>query len=184
MMKQLKFTALNFKKMSLVVAIGALSSCTPDQPIVVRSADFQSSVDQVTRIMVHDIFSPPVASRIYAYPNIAAYEILAQSDPGMRSLTQSIDHLKPIPLAKDSTVNLALAALIAHMDLSKSLVFSEERMEHYRDSLYALWSKQNKLLCFETIPTMKYISRLRLRGINEFSCHIVSYPGKYQYGVN
>jgi hypothetical protein len=144
MMKQLKFTALNFKKMSLVVAIGALSSCTPDQPIVVRSADFQSSVDQVTRIMVHDIFSPPVASRIYAYPNIAAYEILAQSDPGMRSLTQSIDHLKPIPLAKDSTVNLALAALIAHMDLSKSLVFSEERMEHYRDSLYALWSKQNK----------------------------------------
>ena len=128
MMKQLKFTALNFKKMSLVVAIGALSSCTPDQPIVVRSADFQSSVDQVTRIMVHDIFSPPVASRIYTYPNIAAYEILAQSDPGMRSLTQSIDHLKPIPLAMDSTVNLALAALIAHMDLSKSLVFSEERM--------------------------------------------------------
>jgi hypothetical protein len=59
-------------------------------------------------------------------------------------LTQSIKHLKPIPLAKDSTVNLALAALIAHMDLSKSLVFSEERMEHYRDSLYTLWSKQNK----------------------------------------
>ncbi len=143
-MKQLKFTALNLKKISLVIAFGAMSSCTPDQPIVVRSSDFQSSVDQVTSIMVHDIFSPPVASRIYAYPNIAAYEILAQSDQGMRSLTQSIKHLKPIPLAKDSTVNLALAALIAHMDLSKSLVFSEERMEHYRDSLYTLWSKQNK----------------------------------------
>jgi len=143
-MKQLKFTALNLKKISLVIAFGAMSSCTPDQPIVVRSSDFQSSVDQVTSIMVHDIFSPPVASRIYAYPNIAAYEILAQSNQGMRSLTQSIKHLKPIPLAKDSTVNLALAALIAHMDLSKSLVFSEERMEHYRDSLYTLWSKQNK----------------------------------------
>ena len=125
-MKQLKFTALNLKKINLIVAIVALSSCAPDAPIVVRSSDFQNSVDQVTRIMVHDIFSPPVASRIYAYPNIAAYEILAQSDKAMGSLTGSVKHLKPIPLAKDSTVNLELAALIAHMDLSKSLVFSEE----------------------------------------------------------
>jgi hypothetical protein len=27
--------------------------------------------------MVHDILSPPVASRVYVYPNIAAYEMIA-----------------------------------------------------------------------------------------------------------
>ena len=143
-MKPLKFTALNFKRLSFITAIFVLASCAPDQPIMLGSTDFQSSVDKVTSIMVHDIFSPPVASRIYAYPNIAAYEILAQTDPKMSSLTQSIKHLKPIPQAKDSTLNLELAALIAHMELSKSLVFSEERMQQYQDSLYVIWSKQNK----------------------------------------
>lgn len=143
-MKLLKSTVLNPKKLIVISALFALASCAPDKPIVVSSTDFQSSVDKVTSIMVHDIFSPPVASRIYAYPNIAAHEILAQADPNMRSLTNSIKHLKPIPQAKDSTINLELAALIAHMDLSKALVFSEERMEQYRDSLYGIWSRQNK----------------------------------------
>ena len=143
-MKLPKFTVLNFKRLSFITAIFVLASCAPDQPIMLGSTDFQSSVDKVTSIMVHDIFSPPVASRIYAYPNIAAYEILAQTDPKMSSLTQSIKHLKPIPQAKDSTLNLELAALIAHMELSKSLVFSEERMQQYQDSLYVIWSKQNK----------------------------------------
>ncbi len=143
-MKLLKSTALNPKKISLITAFVALTSCAPDKPIVLSPADFQNSVDKVTSIMVHDIFSPPVASRIYAYPNIAAYEILAQANPNMSSLTMSIEHLKPIPQVKDTMVNLDLAALIAHIDLSKSLVFSEERMEQYRDSLYGVWSTQNQ----------------------------------------
>ena len=143
-MKLQKFFASNPKNLSLLALVFLGMSCAPDQPIEVDARDFQNSVDQVTDIMVHDIFSPPVASRIYAYPNIAAYEILAQADEAMPTLTGSITHLKPIPLAQDSTVNLALAALIAHMDLSRVLVFSEERMQHYRDSLYQQWARQNK----------------------------------------
>ena len=41
---------------------------------------FQESVQNLTEIIVHDIFSPPVASRVYLYPTIAAYEIVAQFD--------------------------------------------------------------------------------------------------------
>jgi hypothetical protein len=33
--------------------------------------------------MVHDIL-PPVASRIYVYPNVAAYEIMAQNNTKMK----------------------------------------------------------------------------------------------------
>ena len=32
--------------------------------------------EKMTEVIVHDIFSPPVAARIYAYANIAAYEAL------------------------------------------------------------------------------------------------------------
>ncbi|MGB0788233.1 MAG: phosphatidic acid phosphatase, partial [Marinirhabdus sp.] len=62
---------------ALLMAIGA---CAPPGPIEVTPAHFQNTVDKVTEIMVHDIFSPPVASRIYVYPNIAAYEIIARGD--------------------------------------------------------------------------------------------------------
>ncbi|HPF11089.1 MAG TPA: vanadium-dependent haloperoxidase [Flavobacteriaceae bacterium] len=130
-------------KFLVVMMVFILASCQKDQPISISSVDYQNEVDKVTEIMVHDIFSPPVASRIYAYPNIAAYEIIAQNDPNYQSLSGQIKHLSPIPKNEDPNVNYALAALVAHMDVSKSVIFSEERMEAYRDSLYAVWSKQN-----------------------------------------
>ena len=54
------------------------ASCKKEQPIVVTTDDYCAAVDTVTGIMVHDIFSPPVAARVYVYPNTAAYEIMAQ----------------------------------------------------------------------------------------------------------
>ncbi|MEP2936066.1 MAG: vanadium-dependent haloperoxidase [Gilvibacter sp.] len=127
-----------------VALIATLVSCQKTEPLAVSSTDFQNSVEQVTQIMVHDIFSPPVASRIYAYPNIAAYEIVAQSNPALNSMTGKVTDLKAIPKVKDTTVNLQVAALVAHMDLSKALVFSEDRMITYRDSLYAIWKGINE----------------------------------------
>ncbi len=127
-----------------IVAFYALSCSNPQQPIAVSPEDLHSAVDKVTEIMIHDIFSPPVASRIYVYPNIAAYEILAQEDDKYLSLAGQLRELESIPQAdQNQPVNFQLAALIAHMDLSRRLIFSEERMTTYRDSLYGIWSKQN-----------------------------------------
>ena len=114
-------------------------------PIVISPEDYHSSIDKVTEIMIHDIFSPPVASRIYAYPNIAAYEIMAMGNEGYTSLAGQVTDLTPIPTAdKDAKINYPLAALIAHMDMNKRLIFSEDRIESYRDSLYTLWENTNK----------------------------------------
>ena len=38
------------------------------------------SVKQITDIIVHDIFSPPVASRIYTYMSVAGYEAAIHQD--------------------------------------------------------------------------------------------------------
>ena len=136
------------KSMSKIVAILmvplVLLGCKKEEPIVITSTDYQNAVDKVTEIMVHDIFSPPVASRIYAYPNIAAYEIIAQNNPSYQSLAGQIKHLSPIPTTENKNVNYPLAALIAHMDVSKTVIFSEEMMERYSDSLYNTWKGQNE----------------------------------------
>lgn len=95
--------------------------------------------------MIHDIFSPPVASRIFAYPNVAAYEIVSQENPQYKSLSGQISGLEPIPKPDpDKAINYQLAALIAYIEISKSLIFSEERLEVYRDSLYQNWKNTNK----------------------------------------
>ena len=142
-MTKLKFMKSTLNYLSLVLIAVLWTACQEKESITITAKDYQDEVDKVTEIMVHDIFSPPVASRIYAYPNIAAYEIIAQSDSTYQPLAGQIKHLQAIPKNDNPNVNYPLAALVAHMDVSKSVIFSEERMETYRDSLYAVWNKQN-----------------------------------------
>jgi hypothetical protein len=94
--------------------------------------------------MVHDIFSPPLASRVYAYANIAAHEILAQEEgnhnASMASVLTDFNGVSPI---NDSLVNLRLAGLIAFMEVGKNLIFSVDRMSEYVDDLSSKWKAQN-----------------------------------------
>jgi len=133
------------KKILAFWAVVLLFSCDKEQPIVVSVDDLHNSIDQVTNIMIHDIFSPPVASRVYAYPNIAAYEIVAMADDNYVSLANQARDLTTIPKPDSTkTVNYQIAALIAHMDISRRLIFSEDKITTYRDSLYSVWEAKNK----------------------------------------
>lgn len=139
-------------------------SCKKDDPIKVTTNDYCAAVDTVTGIMVHDIFSPPVASRIYVYPNVAAYEIMAQNNAKYQSLQGQLNGLDSIPkLDPKSGVNKNLAALIAHIEVSKQLIFSEEALEKYRDSLYEKWGSENQKE-FEVSKeyALKVVERIKL----------------------
>lgn len=125
-----------------VLTISLMISCKKHESIVINADHFHNSVDKLTEVMIHDIFSPPVASRVYLYPNIAAYEIISQRG-NFRSLSNQISGLTPIPSPKDSTVNLNLSALIAHMEMGKKLIFSEDKINVYKDSLFNAWEQQN-----------------------------------------
>ncbi|MEJ2583856.1 MAG: vanadium-dependent haloperoxidase [Robiginitalea sp.] len=128
--------------MAVVLLLGACRG--KSEPIEVTAEDLHASNDKLTEVMVHDIFSPPVASRVYAYPNIAAYEIMALQNDEYRSLSGQVSDLKEIPRpAEGQPMNYRLAALIAHMDLGRRLIFSEDRVTAFRDSLYGLWESQN-----------------------------------------
>ena len=128
----------------MVIGILCYSCNQNEEPIVVGPEDLHKVVDKVTQIMIHDIFSPPVASRIFAYPNIAAYEIMAQNNEDYKSLAGQLNELKPIPeLDTILGVNVDLAALLAHMTISKQLIFSEDKFEVLEDSLTTRWMEIN-----------------------------------------
>ena len=95
-------------------------SCSNKEEINITSNDFHLAVDLATNVMVHDIFSPPVASRVYVYPNIAAYEIISNSSDDFNSLKTFIKDFPDI-LAISSLVWFPSAKCIIHL---KHSIFS------------------------------------------------------------
>lgn len=121
-----------------------LVRCTPDHQVSSIQVDntqlFHKSVKQLTDIIVYDVFSPPVASRVYAYPAIAAYEIIQQASPTLTSLAGQINGLTNIPPIDSTTqINTSIAAIEAFTLLGRQLVFSVEKMDAFRDSFHNAW---------------------------------------------
>jgi hypothetical protein len=128
-----------------LMALGLVLGSCQSEPIEITAEELHASMDQLTEVMVHDIFSPPVASRVYAYPTIAAYEIMALHNPAYRPLQGQLTDLGSIPAPEaGQAVNYPLAALVAHMDLGRRLIFSEDRFTVFRDSLYGVWEAKNR----------------------------------------
>ena len=126
------------KKISwLFIALITLA-CTPNTAYKTELKDpelFQSAVKNLSDIIVYDIFSPPVASRVYMYPTIAAYEIMAQAYPTQyTSLAGQLNGLTNSPVLPEN-VAPELASLYAYNTIGKTLIFSEDKMEAFQEKL-------------------------------------------------
>ncbi len=120
--------------------LSILVSCSEPKPIDISSEDYHTAVDKLTEVMVHDIFSPPVASRVYVYPSIAAYEVMASQNSEYRSLAGQLTNFSAIPQSDTSKpIDHKIAALVAYYEVGKTLIFSEDRIEVSKDSLYEAW---------------------------------------------
>ena len=98
------------------------------------AALFHSAMQNLSDIIVYDIFSPPVASRVYLYPSIAAYELIAKDMPlKYKSLVGQVKGLTKIPdPEKDfENYNLNLAILYAFNKVGRALIFSDELMDKF-----------------------------------------------------
>lgn len=128
----------------IIIATLLLQACKKESlPINVSTDNYFQVVDKITETMIHDIFSPPVASRIYVYPNVAAYEIIAQNDDNYSSLSSKIKSLESIPVA-NKKVNTKVAAIVAYINVSKNLIFKDEIITIYADSLFSHWKDINE----------------------------------------
>jgi len=97
----------------------------------------------VTDVIVHDVFSPPVASRIYAYSNIAAYEVLVQSDNNYISLQAQLPSFPKIPSPKKN-VSSSLAAVYSFLLTGKQLVYSDSILQDSINNILQ-WYKHKKI---------------------------------------
>ncbi|MBK8699318.1 MAG: vanadium-dependent haloperoxidase [Saprospiraceae bacterium] len=75
-------------------------------------------------ITMEDVFNPPVATRIFAYPNLVAHEVL-NHQKGSSFMNQALkDSIFTIPDGS-AEVDYTIASMAAFCDVAKKLVFSE-----------------------------------------------------------
>lgn len=117
-----------------VLLFGMLGSIAQVRQSNKEATPLYKSQQLLTDVIVHDIFSPPVASRIYAYAHIAAYEALA-ADPSanLPPLGKLLKGFPKIQYSKQA--DPVLVALEAFRLTGRQLVFSESM---FSDSMQAL----------------------------------------------
>ncbi|WP_143959973.1 vanadium-dependent haloperoxidase [Litoribacter populi] len=127
--------------------------------------------EKLTQVIVHDIFSPPVASRIYAYPSIAAFEVAALEDPTYKSLMGQLNGFEPVNIEVPEEVFFPLAAITAYYQVATALVFSEEQLEtHQKEVLKKFRS---------SLPTKTYYNSLDLG--KEVAAQVLAYSKNDNY---
>ena len=116
-----------------------LTSCTQDQSYKEKIKDpelVQANVKNLTDIIVYDIFSPPVASRVYLYPAIAAYQTMQlANEETYASLSGQVKGLGPLTKSINENVNYNIASLHAFNEVGKALIFSEDKMNAFQENL-------------------------------------------------
>src|SRR3954468_3391775 len=113
----------------LVLSLALVAGCarnSGDYRTSAPDADMlHSAMSQLTDVIVYDIFSPPQASRVYAYASVAAYEALRNGHAQeYRSLAGQLNGLTPPPAPRaDSEYYLPLSGVHAFMVVAKALTF-------------------------------------------------------------
>jgi hypothetical protein len=127
----------------IVTVVSCFSSCkladsTADDKLLTDADVLHRNVDQLTRVIIHDVFSPPVSSRIYAYTSIAAYEALRFQDSNAHSISSRLNGFPALPAPqKNKSYNFILAATEAFFTVAEKVTFSVDTLKQYQNKLYS-----------------------------------------------
>jgi hypothetical protein len=144
-----------------------------DYQEIITDGSYQTAAQiRLTNVIIHDIFSPPVASRIYAYPSIAAYEVAVLADPQHKSLMGQLNGFESVEFNTEGEIYYPLASLVAYYKVATALIFSEEMMNSHKEA--ALKEIRSK-----GIPKKVFNRSLQLG--EEVADHVIAYSKKDNY---
>lgn len=95
----------------------------------------------LTQVIISDVFTPPVCSRIYAYTNIAAYEAIRQGYLQYPSYAGRLHDLKKIPEPGNEAISYPVSGMIAFFTVAKKLVFNSAAVNQLENDYLAKLNK-------------------------------------------
>src|ERR1700758_4721314 len=115
------------------------TSCKHGGNLPVDTDVLHANEDALTHVIIYDVFTPPVAARIYAYTNLASYEAMRYADPKYNSLAAQMRGFGAMPGPdQGKQYNFALAASKAFFTVAHKVTFSIDTLKKYEDHLYGL----------------------------------------------
>src|SRR5947207_7915138 len=82
------------------------------------------TVKKLNDIVLENNFPPMIASRNYAYANIAAFEVIAAGDSNYVSLAGQIKQMPPMPrLDTSKKIDFPFAAMLAFCKVGNAVTF-------------------------------------------------------------
>lgn len=163
----------------ITVALLALSACQPKSTPAQyneQAANPQllyNCSKTLTNIIIHDIFKPPVASRIYGYTYLATYEALRPGYAGYQPLMGKLNGSTPTPAPKPGEVYcFPLASLKAFLTVGRALTFSEDMWEKFEADLMPKLKAMN-------VPNDVYERSMQYG--EQVAKHILAYASKDHY---
>ncbi|HET9057216.1 MAG TPA: vanadium-dependent haloperoxidase [Chitinophagaceae bacterium] len=116
-----------------------LASCKPKGDYTQLTNDpilYCKTVKKLNDIVLENNFPPMIASRNYAYANIAAYECIVAGDGNYQTLSGQIKHMPPMPQPETGKqIDFHLAALLAFIKVGNAVTFPEGSMMSYYNNL-------------------------------------------------
>ncbi|WP_426293016.1 vanadium-dependent haloperoxidase [Dyadobacter endophyticus] len=132
---------MNFRLLSLLFLCflyGCKKESLPEE-YNMKAADpklFHETATHLTDVIIHDIFKPPVASRIYGYSFLAAYEALAPGNREYQSLGNQLVKFNSPPKPDTALAYcFPLASIKAFMVVGRTLTFSGNMWDGYEKGL-------------------------------------------------
>lgn len=118
------------KLLLLWLCIASLAPIVRGQATDFEINAFHQAHQLLTDVIVTDILTPPVASRVYVYAHIAAYEsLVAFPNTRYRSLATQLNQLTATPAPPTTSIIPAIAAIEALLATGRSMIFSESMFD-------------------------------------------------------
>lgn len=134
---------------------------------------FHETATQLTDVIIHDIFKPPVASRIYSYSFLAAYEALVPSAPAYQSLAGQINQFTAAPKPETGAAYcFPLASVKAFTVVGRTLTFSGNMWDDYEKGLFKKYQEMG-------IPKDVYERSIQFG--DTIAKHVLAYASKDHY---
>ncbi len=128
----------NFFLFFLVMCLGLFGCKAKNKLSVDDTTVLHQNQDQLTQIIIYDVFTPPVASRIYVYSSLASYEAIRFAKPGYPSIAEKLRGFTAMPKPDvGKTYNYALAATKAFFTVVHKVVFSLDSLKGYEENTLA-----------------------------------------------
>jgi PAP2 superfamily len=134
---------LNRITLILLMFIIVFTGCGRKSKVAINEAEvLHSNEDELTHVIIYDVFTPPVAARIYGYTALASYEAMRYADPKYNSLIARLRGFDKAPEPeKGKSYNFTLAATKAFFTVAHKVTFSVDTLTKYENTVYATFKE-------------------------------------------